>query len=159
MDIRLLRFARLLSVAGCLAWSVGCVAQSSSLLPARVDGVPGGTYHVRVSEHPATGQKYDAVLFETDAASVTLDVPTVDQGRGASTRDYQAGMRPGAVVYEIRDTAGKLHGYLMVPPQARVRVWEQTGKGGTLVVTVNDVGSTPETGGGGGGGGGGAGGM
>jgi len=68
-------------------------------------------------------------------------------------------MRPGAVVYEIRDTAGKLHGYLMVPPQARVRVWEQTGKGGTLVVTVNDVGSTPETGGGGGGGGGGAGGM
>ena len=126
MDIRVPRFARWLCIAGCLTWSVGCATQPS-LLPARVDGVPGGTYHVRVSEHPATGQKYDAVLFETDAASVTLDVPTVDQGRGASAGVYQAGMRPGAVVYEIRDTAGKVHGYLMVPSQARVRVWEKTG--------------------------------
>ena len=155
MDIRLPRLAGWLGIAGCFACVVGCASQTSSLLPARVDGVPGGTYHVRVSEHPATGQKYDAVLFETDAASVTLDVPTVDEGRGASAATYQAGMRPGAVVYEIRDTAGKVHGYLMVPFQARVRVWEQTGKGGTLVVTVSDVGNMPEMGGGGAGGGGG----
>jgi hypothetical protein len=84
-----------------------------------------------------------------------LDVPTVDQGRGVAAGVYQAGMRPGAVVYEIRDTAGKVHGYLMVPSQARVRVWEQTGKGGALVVTVTDVENMPEMGGGGGGGGGG----
>ena len=155
MDIRLPRLAGWLGIAGCLACFVGCASQSSSLLPARVDGVPGGTYHVRVSEHPATGQKYDAVLFETDAASVTLDVPTVDEGRGASAATYQAGMRPGAIVYEIRDTAGRVHGYLMVPFQARVRVWEQTGKGGALVVTVSDVENMPEMGGGGGGGGGG----
>jgi hypothetical protein len=154
MDIRVPRLARWLCIAGCLTWSVGCATQPS-LLPARVDGVPGGTYHVRVSEHPATGQKYDAVLFETDAASVTLDVPTVDQGRGVAAGVYQAGMRPGAVVYEIRDTAGKVHGYLMVPSQARVRVWEQTGKGGALVVTVSDVENMPEMGGSGGGGGGG----
>ena len=57
-------------------------------------------------------------------------------------------------MYEIRDTAGKVHGYLMVPSQARVRVWEQTGKG-ALVVTVGDVENMPEMGGGGGGGGGG----
>ena len=101
------------------------------------------------------GQKYDAVLFETDAASVTLDVPTVDQGRGVAAGVYQAGMRPGAVVYEIRDTAGKVHGYLMVSSQARVRVWEQTGKGDALVVTVSDVENMPEMGGGGGGGSGG----
>jgi hypothetical protein len=155
MDIRFPRLARWLGIAGCVACFVGCAGPSSSLLPARVDGVPGGTYHVRVSEHPATGQQYDAVLFETDAASVTLDVPTVEQGRGAPAATYQAGMRPGAVVYEIRDAAGKVHGYLMVPFQARVRVWEQTGKGGALVVTVGDVGNMPETGGGGGGGGGG----
>ena len=152
MNIRFTRLARWLSIAGCLAGSVGCATQPS-LVPARVDAVPGGTYHVRVSEHPATGQKYDAVLFETDAASVTLDVPTVDQGRGAAAGVYQAGMRPGAVVYEIRDTTGKVHGYLMVPAQARVRVWEQTGKG-ALVVTVSDVENMPEMGGGGGGGGG-----
>ncbi|HEV8225419.1 MAG TPA: hypothetical protein VGQ74_00350 [Methylomirabilota bacterium] len=155
MNIRFPRLAGWLGIAGCLACFVGCAGQSSSLLPARVDGVPGGTYHVRVSEHPATGQKYDAVLFETDAASVTLDVPTVEEGRGASAATYQAGMRPGAVVYEIRDTAGKVHGYLMVPFQARVRVWEQTGKGGALMVTVSDVGNMPEMGGGGAGGGGG----
>lgn len=154
MDIRFPRLARWLGIAGCLSWSVGCAAQPS-LVPARVDGVPGGTYHVRVSEHPATGQKYDAVLFQTDAASVTLDVPTVDQGRGVAAGVYQAGMRPGAVVYEIRDTAGKVHGYLMVSSQARVRVWEQTGKGDALVVTVSDVENMPEVGGGGGGGGGG----
>ena len=154
MNIRVPRFARWLSIAGCLIWSVGC-ATHPSLLPARVDGVPGGTYHVRASEHPATGQKYDAVLFEIDAASVTLDVPTVDLGRGAAAGYYQAGMRPGAVVYEIRDTAGKVHGYLMVPSRARVRVWEQTGNGGALVVTMSDVENMPEMGGNGGGGGGG----
>jgi hypothetical protein len=155
MSYRFPGLARWLGIAGCLVWSAGCASQSSSLLPARVDGVPGGTYHVMVSEHPATGQKYDAVLFETDTASVTLDVPTVDQGRGAPAAVYQAGMRPGAVVYEIRNTAGKVHGYLMVPSQARVRVWEQTGKGGALVVTVSDVENMPEMGGGGAGGGGG----
>jgi hypothetical protein len=42
-----------------------------------------------------------------------------------------------------------------VPSQARVRVWEQTGKGGALVVTVSDVENMPEMSGGGAGGGGG----
>ncbi len=155
MDILPSRLALWLSIGACLAWVVGCATHTSPLSPARIDLVPGGQYHVRVSESLGTGQKYNAVLFETETASVVLDVPTVERGSDAPAGDYQAGMRPGAVVYEIRDTAGKVHGYLMVPPQARVRVWDETGTRGVLMVTVSDVGSVPETGGGGGGGGGG----
>src|SRR6266511_942479 len=160
MDISPSRLARWLSIGTSLAWALGCATHAPPLSPARIDRVPGGPYHVRVPESPGTGQKYEAVLFETDTASVVLDVPTVEWGSDAPAGGYQAGMRPGAVVYEIRDTAGKVHGYLMVPPQARVRVWDETRERGVLVVTVSDVGSVPEAGGGGGGGGGcGGGGM
>jgi hypothetical protein len=159
MNIRPSRLALWLSTAACLAWVMGCATHTSPLSPSRIDSVPGGQYHVRVSESPGAGQKYNAVLFETDAASVVLDVPTVERGSGVPARDYQAGMRPGAVVYEIRDAAGKVHGYLMVPPQARVKVWDGTGARGVLMVTVSDLGSVPEGGSGGGGGGGAGGGM
>ena len=157
MNIRPSRLALWVSTAACLAWAMGCATHISPLSPSRIDGVPRGQYHVRVSESPGAGQKYSAVLFETDTASVVLDVPTVERGSGAPARDYEAGMRSGAVVYEIRDTAGKVHGYLMVPPQARVRVWDGTGAPGVLMVTVSDLGSVPEGGGGGGGGGAGGG--
>jgi hypothetical protein len=63
-------------------------------------------------------------------------------------------MRPGAVVYEIRDTAGKVHGYLMVPSRLACGCGSRPGRE-ALVVTVSDVENMPEMGGGGAGGGGG----
>jgi len=47
--------------------------------------------------------------------------------------------------------------YLLASPRARVRVWDQPGHDGALVVTLSDATSEPEMGGGGGGGGAGGG--
>ena len=152
MDILRPRVTLWLSVAGYLFWGMGC-ASYVLLAFERVDRVPAGHYQVIISENPSGAQRYNAVLFEAESASVILDAPTVQRGRGATPDDFQAATRSGFVVYEIRGIAGTVQGYLMVPPQARVRVWDQPGRRGGLVVTVSDFSSVPESGGGGGGGG------
>jgi hypothetical protein len=66
-------------------------------------------------------------------------------------------MRPGFIVYAIRGSSGAVEAYLLTSPRARVRVWDQPGRPGALVVTLSDATSEPEMGGGGGGGGAGGG--
>jgi hypothetical protein len=149
MDMLRPRLTLLLSIAGGLFWGMGC-ASYAPLTSERVARVPAGHYQVTISESHAAGQRYNAVLFGTETATVILDAPTVERGPGASPEDYEAAMRSGFVVYEIRGIAGTVQAYLMVPPHARVRVWDQPGKRGGLVVTVSDVSTVPESGGGGG---------
>jgi hypothetical protein len=153
MDILRPRPTLLLSIAGCLFWGMGC-ASYTPLASERVDRVPAGHYQVIFSENRTGGQKYNAVLFEAETASVTLDAPTVQRASGTTPDGYQAAMGSGYVVYEIRGMAGTVQAYLVVPAHARVRVWNQPGGRGGLVVTVSDFSSVPESGGGGGGGGG-----
>jgi hypothetical protein len=151
MDILRPRVTLSLSVAACLVWGMGC-ASYVSVTSERVDRVPAGHYRVIISENPSGGQRYNAVLFEAETASVILDARTVQRGGDRTPADYEAAMRSGFVVYEIRGIAGTVQAYLMVPPHAQVRVWDQPGKRGGLTVTVSDFSSAPESGGGGGGG-------
>jgi hypothetical protein len=151
MDI-LQRVMMSLGIVGWLCSIAGCASSPASLAPARVDRVPVGTYHVVVSEDRTGIQRYQAVLLEKDPASVVLEGPTVERGTATGAGDYQAGMRPGFVVYEIRGSSGAVHGYLLASPGARVRVWERPGRENAVVVTVTDVSSGPEMGGAGGGG-------
>jgi hypothetical protein len=144
-----------LSLAGCLLLATGCASFYTSLAPERVDAVPAGTYHVKVSEDRGAGQGYAAVLLEKETGSVVLDSPMVDRGNATGAGPFQAYMRPGFVVYAIRGNGGTVEGYLLASPRARVRVWDQPGHAGALVVTLSDATSEPEMGGGGGGGGGG----
>lgn len=151
MDILRPRVTLLLSVA---VWAMSC-ASYVPVASERVDRVPAGHYRVISSENLSGAQRYNAVLFEAEAASVILDAPAAQRGRDASPDHYQAAMRSGFAVYEIRGTTGAVQAYLMVPPHAQVRVWDQPRKQGGLMVTVTDFSREPEMGGGGGGGGGG----
>lgn len=153
MEILGPRPAAWLGIAGCLFWAIGC-APYAAPSSERVDRVPAGQYHVTISENRTGGERYNAVLFEAEAATVMLDAPAVERRPDASPDDYQAAMRSGVVLYEIRAVSGTIQAYLMVPPRTRVRVWDQPGKRGALVVTVSDFAGVPESGSGGGGGGG-----
>ena len=142
-------------LAGGLMLAAGCASSYSSLVPERIDAVPAGAYHVKVSEDRRTGQGYAAVLLEKETSSVTLDSPTVDGGSATGADAYQANMRGAFIVYAIRSSTGTVEGYLLASPRARVRVWDQPGHPGALVVTLDDATTEPEMGGGSGGGGGG----
>src|SRR5215470_10442768 len=147
-------------LTGWLLLTAGCASSYTSLAPERVDAVPAGAYHVKVSEDRGSGQGYAAVLLERETSSVVLDSPMVDRGDATGAGPFQAYMRPGFVVYAIRGNGGTVEAYLLASPRARVRVWDQPGHDGALVVTLSDATSEPEMGGGGGGGGaGGGGGM
>jgi len=146
-----------LSLAGCLLLAAGCASSYASLAPERVDAVPAGAYHVKVSENRGAGQGYAAVLLEKETSSVVLDSPMVDRGNATGADPFKAYMRPGFVVYAIRGNGGTVEAYLLVSPRARVRVWDQPGHAGAVVVTLSDATSEPEMGGGGGGGGAGGG--
>ena len=143
------RYAQVLGVMCCLFGIVSC-ATSVPLTPQRVDRVPAGRYHVTVSEDRTGIHKYNALLFETATAAVTLDVPTAELGGVARPEDYPAVLQAGFVVYEIRGASGTVQAYLMVPAQARVTVWNQPGKEGGPVVSVIGLPSSPESAGGGG---------
>jgi hypothetical protein len=143
------RCAQVLGVACCLFAIAGCVA-SVPFTPQRVDRVPAGRYHVTASEDRTGSHKYNALLFETATAAVTLDLPTAELGGVASPEDYPAVLQAGFVVYEIRGASGTVHAYLMVPPQARVTVWNQPGREGGPMVSVIGLPSSPESAGGGG---------
>jgi hypothetical protein len=145
-----LRCARLLGIACCLFGIVSC-ATSVPLTPQRVDRVPAGRYHVMVSEDRSGAHKYDALLFETAPAAVTLDIPTAARAGVAGPEDSPAVLEAGYVVYEIRGTSGAVLAYLMVPARARVMVWNQPGKEGGPVVSVTGLPTAPESSGGGGG--------
>jgi hypothetical protein len=153
MDILRPRVTLVLGVAACLFWGMGC-ASYVPLTSERVDRVPAGHYQVIISGNSSSGQRYNAVLFEAETASVILDAPAIQRRGDATPDDYQGAMLSGFAVYEIRGIAGTVQAYLMVPQHARVRVWDQPGKRGGLMVTVSDYSSVPESGGGGGGGGG-----
>ena len=143
------RCAQLLVVTCCLFGIVSCATFVPNT-PQRVDRVPPGQYHVMVSEDRTGVHKYNALLFETATAAVTLDLPTVEAGGAARPEDYPATLQAGFVVYEIREASGTVQAYLLVPAQARVTVWNQPrGKGG-LVVSVIGPPTTPESAGGGG---------
>jgi hypothetical protein len=145
-------WAQLLGATLCLFCVVGC-ATFVPITPERVDRVPAGRYHVIVSEDRTGVRKYNALLFEMVNASVTLDLPTVEPGGVASPEDYPAALQAGFVAYEVRAASGSVQAYLLVPAQARVRVWNQpNGKGG-LVVSVIGLPATPESAGSGGSGG------
>ena len=139
-----------LSLAGCLLLATGCASSYASLAPERVDAVPAGAYHVKVSENRGAGAGYAAVLLEKETSSVVLDSPMVDRGNATGAGPFQAYMRPGFVVYAIRGNGGTVEAYLLASPRARVRVWDQPGHDGALVVTLSDATTEPEMGGGGG---------
>src|SRR5262244_1960746 len=146
-----------LGIVGVLCSCAGCASSYTSLAPERVDAVPAGAYHVKVSEDRGNGQGYAAVLLEKETSSVILDSPMVDRGNATGAGPFQAYMRPGFVVYAIRGNGGTVEAYLLTSSRARVRVWNQPGHDGALVVTLSDATSEPEMGGGGGGGGAGGG--
>ena len=145
------RYAQVLGVTCCLIGLVSCAA-SVPLTPQRVDRVPAGRYHVTVAEDRTGIHKYHALLFETAAAAVTLNLPTAEPGGTARPEDYPAVLQAGFVVYEVRGASGTVQAYLMVPAQARVTVWNQPGKEGRPVVSVIGLPTTPESAGSGGGG-------
>ncbi len=140
-------------LTGWLLLTAGCASSYTSLAPERVEAVPAGAYHVKVSEDRGSGQGYAAVLLEKETSSVVLDAPVVDRGNATGAGPFQAYMRPGFVVYAIRGNGGTVEAYLLASPRARVRVWDQPGHDGALVVTLSDATSEPEMGGGGAGGG------
>jgi hypothetical protein len=144
-------FAQVLGVACCLIGIVSC-ATSVPLTPQRLDRVPAGRYQVTVSEDRTGMHKYNALLFETATATVTLALPTAEPGRLAGPEDYPEALQAGFVVYAVRGASGTVQAYLMVPAQARVMVWHQLGKEGGPVVGVIGLPSTPESAGSGGGG-------
>jgi hypothetical protein len=144
------RRAQVLGVMCGLFGVVSC-ATSVPLTPQRVDQVPAGRYHVTVSEDRTGTHKYNALLFETATAAVTLDLPTAEGGV-ARPEDYPSVLQAGFVVYEIRGASGTVGAYLVVPGQARVTVWNQPGREGGRVVSVIGLPSTPESAGSGGGG-------
>jgi hypothetical protein len=146
-----------LFLTGGLLLAAGCASSYTSLAPERVDAVPAGAYHVKVSEDRGAGQGYAAVLLEKETNSVAVDSPMVDRGNATGAGAFQAGMRPGFIVYAIRGSSGAVEAYLLTSLRARVRVWDQPGRPGALVVTLSDATSEPEMGGGGGGGGAGGG--
>jgi hypothetical protein len=150
MDILRPCVTLLLGVTGCLFWVMGC-ASYVPLTSEPVDRVPAGHYQVIISENPSGGQRYNALLFEAETASVVLDAPALQRRRDATPDDYQGALLSGFVVYEIRGIAGTVQAYLVVPQHARVRVWGQPGKQGGITVTVSDFSSVPESGSGGGG--------
>jgi hypothetical protein len=145
------RCAQVLGVTCCLIGIVSC-ATSVPLTTQRVDRVPAGRYHVTVSEDRTGIHKYNALLFETATAAVTLDLPNAEPGGVARPDDYPAVLQAGFVVYEVRGTSGTVQAYLMVPAQARVTVWNRPGKEAGLVVSVIGLLVTPESAGSGGGG-------
>ena len=151
MDSLRSRCAQVLGVTCCLFGIVSC-ATSVPLTPQRVDRVPAGRYHVTVSEDRTGIHKYNALLFETGTAAVTLGLPTAEPGGVARPEDYPAVLQAGFAVYEVRGAAGTVQAYLMVPAQARVTVWNQPGKKDGSVVSVIGLPSTPEAAGSGGGG-------
>lgn len=143
------RCAQVLVVTCCLFCIVGCASFLPDT-PQRVDRVPPGRYHVMVSADRTGTFRYNALLFETGTAAVTLDLPTVEPGGMAGPEDYPSALQAGFVVYEVREPSGTVQAYLLVPAQARVTVWNQPkGKGG-LVVSVIGLPTTPESAGGGG---------
>jgi hypothetical protein len=151
MDSLRPRCAQVLGVTCCLFGIVSC-ATSFPLTPQRVDQVPAGRYHVTVSEDRTGIHQYNALLFETATAAVTLDLPTAQPGGVARPEDYPAVLQAGFVVYEVRGASGTVQASLMVPAQARVTVWNPPGKEGGTVVSVIGLPSTPQSAGSGGGG-------
>jgi hypothetical protein len=142
------RCIELLAVAGCLVGILSC-AQQALLRPRQVDQVPSGKYSITVSEDQSGGRQYNAVLFETAAAPVRLDLPRVIRRGMAEPDDYPAVLKAGFVVYELSSAAGDVAGYLVVPQRAQVMVWDQGAAGGGIVVTVTGLPNAPESGSGG----------
>lgn len=143
------RLMELLAVSGCLVGILSCAPQTL-LRPRQVDQVPRGQYNVTVSEDQSGGRQFNAVLFETAAAPVRLDLPSAQRKGRAEPDDYAGALRTGFVVYELSSAAGVVTGYLMVPARAQVTVWDQGAAQGGIVVTVTGLPSAPEAGGGGG---------
>ena len=143
---------QVLVVTCCLFGIVSCASFLPDT-PQRVDRVPPGRYHVMVSPDRTGTFKYNALLFETAIAAVTLDLPTVEPGGVASPEDYPSALQAGFVAYEVRAASGAVQAYLLVPAQARVTVWNQPNGRGGLVVSVIGLPATPETAGSGGSGG------
>lgn len=144
------RGAQTLVVTCCLIGIVSC-ATTVPRTPQRVDGVPPGRYHVTVSEDRTGVHKYNALLFQTTPAAVTLALPSAEFGGLATPEDYPADLLAGFAVYEVRGVAGTVQAYLAVPAQARVTVWNQPGKEGGPVVSVIGLPTAPESAGSGGG--------
>lgn len=144
------RLMELLAVSGCLVGILSCAPQAL-LRPRQVDQVPRGQYNVTVSEDPSGSRQYNAVLFETTAAPVRLDLPRVNRKGMAEPDDYAAVLKAGFVVYELPSAAGLVTGYLVVPARAQVMIWDQGAARGGIVVTVTGLPSAPESGGAGGG--------
>lgn len=140
------RLMALLAVSGCLVGILSCAPQTL-LRPRQVDQVPRGQYNVTVSEDQSGSRQYNAVLFETAAASVRLDLPKVNRRGLAEPGDYAAVLRAGFVVYELPSATGAVTGYLMVPARAQVMIWDQGAARGGIVVTVTGLPSAPESGG------------
>ena len=142
------RFMELLVVSGCLVGILSCAPQAL-LRPRQVDQVPSGQYNVTVSEDQSGSRQYNAVLFETAAVPVRLDLPRVNRLGLAEPDDYASVLKAGFVVYELPSAAGVVTGYLVVPPRAQVMIWDQGAARGGIVVTVTGLPSGPESGGGG----------
>ena len=139
---------QVLVVTCCLIGVVSCATFVPDT-PQRVDRVPPGRYQVTLSADRTDTFKYNALLFETAAGAVMLDLPTVEPAGVARPEDYPSALQAGFVVYEVRGASGTVQAYLLVPAQARVTVWKQPrGKGG-LVVSVIGLPTTPESAGGG----------
>src|SRR5262245_66268309 len=109
------------SLAGFFLLAAGCASSYTSLAPERVDAVPAGAYHVKVSEDRGAGQGYAAVLLEKETGSVVLDSPMVDRGDATGAGPFQAYMRPGFVGYAIRGNGGTVGAYLLASPGDRSR--------------------------------------
>ncbi len=129
--------------------AVGC-ARYALLTPQAVERVPPAQYRVTVSRSGGANREYSAVLFETAKAAVTLDLPRTERLGVATPEDYSDALKVGSLVYELRDVAGTVKGYLIAPADARVMAWEQNASKGRLVVAVSGRPSVPEAGGGGG---------
>jgi hypothetical protein len=146
------RRAQALVVTCCLFGIASCATFVPDA-PQRVDRVPPGRYHVTVSEDRTGTLKYNALLFETAPAAVTLALPAVESAGVARPEDYPAVLQAGFVVYEVRGPSVIAQAYLLVPAQARVTVWNQPKGRGGLVVSVTGLPTTPESAGSGGSGG------
>src|SRR5215470_11601376 len=86
-----------LFLTGSLLLAAGCASSYTSVAPERVDAVPAGAYHVKVSEDRGAGQGYAAVLLEKETNSVVVDSPMVDRGNSTGAGAFQAGMQSGSL--------------------------------------------------------------